>query len=528
MRSRLKTFWPFILVFLFSAFLLTFKTLQVPPGIETDEGSIVYNAVLISQTLHDQNHRFIPFFFLSSDHLDWKQPVLVYLSAIFLKVFGANLYVFKMVNVCTSLASLVLLGYLLYLLFKSRTLVLIGMLVYATTPIIIITSRIGNESIQPILYTTLWLLFLVLFRHTNKKIYLALAAFSLGIDFYCFKGMRIIVPVYIFLSFVYIYWHYFIRHSDYRLLSTKKFPFIKNLRLFFSALFKSLLNRRFLSRLFTFILVLLPFFLTIPFLEAHYPGAVFDRHLVHIESYRYYLYYWFQNLNFAFLYTSADIGKIYSVEIFGAFFITALPFFLLGVKKAISKVDFNLFILVSYLLTPIFFGFAESTDYSHRLISIIPFFVIIVVLGVQSFMEYFHRSLRSSGLSSLVAISLLTFISLLTLVHFGSFFSYYYFQYANQNDTHLAFGNDLNSTFYQLSKLSQTDHLTPYVQSDIYDNHGDGNKFYNMAYFHQTINDWKLGESIPDHSVLLTQNNQVDGFVDSKINVAPYFILIKK
>ena len=103
------------LFFLISTFLLTFKLTQVPPGIDSDEGVIAYNAGLIARTLHDQNGRFLPAFVLATDKIAWHQPVTVYLSALFFKVFGPSLVIFKLVSVFISLITLALLFYLFYL-----------------------------------------------------------------------------------------------------------------------------------------------------------------------------------------------------------------------------------------------------------------------------------------------------------------------------------------------------------------------------------------------------------------------------
>ena len=106
-----KKFLPIFILVIFAAFLFTFKLLSNPPSLETDEGSIAYNSALISQNLHDQNGRFLPFFILSSDKTDWKQPVLIYLIAFIFKIFGISLLAFKLVNVFISLITVVLFFY---------------------------------------------------------------------------------------------------------------------------------------------------------------------------------------------------------------------------------------------------------------------------------------------------------------------------------------------------------------------------------------------------------------------------------
>lgn len=172
MKSTRLHYLLFFLILLTTAFCFTFKLLSVPPGLETDEGSISYNSILISQSLRDQNKRLLPFFILSSDRVDWKQPVLIYSSALFFKVFGAGLISFKLVNVLYSLAASVLIYIIVRLMIKEKYYALIAMSLYAISPVIISTTRIGNESILPAFFGSLWLLLLTVYYKKNQNIYL--------------------------------------------------------------------------------------------------------------------------------------------------------------------------------------------------------------------------------------------------------------------------------------------------------------------------------------------------------------------
>lgn len=485
---KFKISWPVLLVFIFGFFLLTFKLLEVPPGIETDEGSIAYNAALISKNLHDQNGRFLPFFILSSDNIDWKQPVLIYLSAIYFKLFGPSLFVFKMVNVSVAFLGIILIWYLLNLIFKNKYLVLIGTLIAFTSPMVIITARLGNESVQPILWTTLWLLSLKLFTNTKKNLFLSLAALALGIGFYSFKGMRILVPIWTLLTFVYLY---FYSHKQIK---------------------------TFISQSFIFGLTLLPFFLVTPLLELKYAGAVFDRQSIHLESYRFYIYYWLQNLSLAFLFVQPDIGKIYATDLYGPFLLSLLPFFLLGVKQSLKKFDFNLFTLICFIATPLLFGLAQSLNYSHRLVALVPFFAIITTFGFQSFFTFAQKK------SHFWLIIPFLFV----FINFMNFVNFYYFEYPKFSSTRQAFDNNFNSAFYQLSLESTKNHLTPYVQVEIYNNHGDGSRFFEQAYFKQSLKTWKLGDPLPPKSILLTEVGQIDGLTRLKTDVGKLNLLISQ
>ncbi len=500
----------YLVVFLLGLFLFTFRLLHVPPGIETDEGTIAHNAALIAKTGRDQNGRFLPVFILSSDKIDWKQPVLIYLSAITFKIFGPSLLTFKLVNVSLSLMTLLLMGALLKQLFGAKT-ALVGLLVAVATPMIIIASRLGNEGIDPFFFATLWLLAIVWYRKTARPRWLALAALALGIGFYSYKGMRLIVPPWTLLTAGYIYLS---RAKKY--ISKSVLEFIK----------QSLKDKQLWRDIAVFGLVLLPFFLVTPILESKYAGSIFDRTTISWESYRHYAYFWLANLDPSFQYTVGDIGKIFSVDRFGMFLLSMLPFFLMGIKKAMEKLSFFTFILIAYLFTPSLFGLAGSVGYGHRLIAIIPLYVIITTLGIQATFETLLRFTTHAYPVVRVAVKILgVSLAAFSLFSFLDFCAYYYFYYPTQNTTHDAFPNDLDPAFYKLAHKSKQAHLTPYVQDTIYYSHGEGIQFFEVAYFNQPLKIWKLGNPLPQGSVLLTQVDQLAEAKDSGIPILPWHIL---
>jgi len=480
MNNQTKHLITFVLIFIFVTFIFTKNILNNPPGLETDEGSISYNSSLISKNLRDQNGRFMPFFILSSDHLDWKQPVLIYSSAIFFKLFGTSLLNFKLVNVLYSLLTTILIYFLVRLIIKEKVYALIAMLLYSISPIIIITTRIGNESILPSFFSTLWLLLLTLYAKNPKKYLMFLAAIVLGVGFYSFKGMRIIVPVWSALTILY-------------------------------CLFINKINKKTISHAIIFIITILPFVLIIPVLESKYPGSIFDRSSIPFESYRYYIHYWLANINVFSLFSNPDVGKIYEMKYFGALLISTLPLFLIGVYSLVKGSKYQKFILISYFLTPILFGIAKSTDYSHRLVGIVPLYVIITIFGIKTFYEKLnhHKSKKIILYISLILVAL----------NFIDFANYYYFVYPSQNQTKLAFANNYHTAFKSLSEQSKSKNKTPYIQSDIYDAHGDANKFFEQAYFNKSLNIWHLGDPMPQNSILLTQVNQLELATNLQLNL---------
>jgi len=475
------------LIFLTAVFLFTFNILGNPPGIETDEGVIAHNAALIAKTWRDQNNRFLPFFVLSSDKMDWKQPVIIYASVIFFKLFGTSLLVFKFVNICISLTTLLLLYILLKILFKG-SLPLAGLLVYITTPMVIIATRMGNEGIDPVLFATLWLLSLVLFRKDRKPVYLILAAVALGIGFYSYKGMRLIFPVWTVLTLFYISW-------------------------------RNVINRKLIINLCIFGVTLLPFVGIIPLLEQKYPGSVFDRREISFGSYRHAAYYWFSNLSPSLLFVEGDVGRIFSVEQFGMFMLASLPIFIAGVLKAIKEKNFMTFVLIIYISTPILFGMAGSLGYGHRLVAMVPAYVILTTLGFRSLGDLFKKSLKSK----LIVLAIAGFY----LLNIFDFFSYYYFKYPHLSSTRESFKNNFNNAFFQLSRQAKLYNFVPYVQNEVYYAHGEGTQFFEVAYFDKPLNIWVLGTPLPKNSVLLTANEKISGFETLAVDVQPLHILLK-
>ncbi|MFA5894359.1 MAG: glycosyltransferase family 39 protein [Candidatus Shapirobacteria bacterium] len=473
--TRLHNFL-FLLILVITIFCFTFKLLQIPPGLETDEGSISYNSILISQNLRDQNKRLLPFFILSSDHIDWKQPVLIYSSAILFKIFGASLTAFKLVNVLYSLGASILIYFIARLLIKEKFYALIAMVFYAISPIIISTTRIGNESILPAVFGSLWLLLVTIYYKKNQNIYLFLCALALGIGFYSFKGMRIIIPVWSMLTI-------------------------------FLIAIKNKLSVTSIKPIIIFGLTMAPFALIIPFLESKYPGAIFDRSSIPIEGYRYYLHYWLANINLYALFSEPDIGKIYEMKYFGAMLVSTMPLLILGLYALTIKTKLHRFILAVFFLTPMLFGIAKSTEYSHRLVSLVPLYALISTFGVRHIVVSKH--FKYKRLSLILLTLFITFNSL-------DFFNYYFFVYPKQLSTQKAFSNNYFPLFLELSKESKAKNLEPYIQSDLYFGHNDANLFYEQAYFKKPLNIWKLGDPMPTNSILLTQVSHLDDAVTLK------------
>lgn len=158
----LKRNWPVWFFFIFWLFFFSFRLTKIPPGINIDESSIGYNASLIADTLHDENGRFLPVFFLTIGQKDWKQPVRIYATALFFRFFGNNYFNLRFVSVILAVFSGIIF-YLFLRLFFSRLVSVLGTFFLFSSPSMLIQSHLALENIDCLPFFLLWLYFLLSF-----------------------------------------------------------------------------------------------------------------------------------------------------------------------------------------------------------------------------------------------------------------------------------------------------------------------------------------------------------------------------
>lgn len=459
-----------ILLVIIAFFCFIFKFLEVPPGLEVDETSIMYSASLVSDTGRDQLGRPHIVFFIS-DNRDWKQPFLVYLTAVAFKVFGKSLTVAKLVNIVLMSVSVWFVWKIL-LNFFGQKLSFAGTLMYILMPILMHTVRIANEAVLPIFFGVFWVYFLFQSEKVNTKqrlYYYLLCAITLGLSMYAYKGMRIVAPVWILVNLAWIW----------QKTSEKK---IKNTLLYMA--------------------VILPFFLIMPKLEKDYPGAVFDNSAVLIKNYRQIAYYWLENLSPSFLFVRSGVGKVFQVEEFGNYLISTLPFFLVGVWVAIKRRGLLLWLLGIFVLTPALFFLATSSGYGHRVGGSAVAYVVLMTAGIDYLFK--QKGLRIRLLSGVLVV-----LCVLNQVHF---LQYYFTVYPRLHQVREAFGLDLYWSYKKFGTISK-EHpgYKLYIEKKLRGQGNEFNKFLERVYLEDTLNSWIPGAEIQSKSLLLTEIGDISG-----------------
>lgn len=166
---------------------------RVPSGFFVDEAGIAYAAWGISLDGRDEYGAAWPTFFQSFG--DWKSPILIYLVAGGIRLFGPGIVVVRAVPTTLSLLAAVLLGVLVWRLFRIRWLAWISFFVAGVTPWLLGIGRIGFEvsALPPLL-----LLALLLWWKASQELDLSAALLCgavYGLTTYAYPTARLFVPL---------------------------------------------------------------------------------------------------------------------------------------------------------------------------------------------------------------------------------------------------------------------------------------------------------------------------------------------
>lgn len=476
----------FLVLFFF--FIFSYKLEFVPPGINGDEAAIGYNAILISETLRDENKRLLPLFVLTLDGKDWKQPVTIYLTAFFFKIFGVSLFTLRFISVLLSVLSLVLI-YLILREFFDKKFSIIGLIFFLSSPLVLIQSHLALENIAPLPLICAWLLMVIKYFKNKNDFYLTIAGTFLGLGLYSYFGMRLIIPIYTLLT------------------------------IFFVIFIKNTSNTQKIRSINYFLFGMVPFILLIFFANYKYPGAFLGNNSPMLPpNYQSFFLPFVSSFDLSFLFIKGDATSYHSTGTHGMFLLFTLPFFLFGIYQILKTENFILkFILISFFITPLLFGLTDQIHRASRLMVLIPLFVVICTQGAV----YLLRKAK-------IIFYVLTF---LILISFADFLFYYWNEYPNQVKSD--FSSTSNVTFNKLSEVSKKYNLKPAVLWDYYQKEDIAAKFFEKAYFDSALIMWKPDKKITSNMVLLTSSADKEmlkekSFQEIKLPLEEYSLFVSE
>lgn len=480
----------FALFLVLVGLLLSYKLTEIPPGINSDEASIGYNAILVSKTSKDEQGRFLPLFIATFQQTDWKQPITFYSTVLIFKLFGASFFTLRLVSVVFALISLILLFILIkeILGFKNA---LFGALLFVTTPIVMIQSHLALENIALLPFVISWLLFLFKYEKYKKLKFLLFSAFSLGISLYSYNGMRLVLPILFLLTLIYIS---FLNFRDTRKAIIANAIFIAGIS---------------------------PFIVTLYLVKNIYPGAIFGSARPIIPaSYQDFFLPFLSSFDLTFLFIKGDSTPYHTTGQHGMFLLATLPLFLIGCFRIFkNKRPILYLILAVFLLSPILYSLVNSVHRASRLMMLIPPYIIISSLGLTTI------------LSSKNHFKKIAFLILIVMVlNYSDFLYDYWFKYPSRAREYFPSGAYL--AFKNLAGKSKELNLEPIIQRGVIGKEGEAARFFELVYFPSGIKKWEYEGAIPEYGVILSYSSDLhllekEGFRKIEMEM-PYYSLAYK
>lgn len=461
----------FFLIFYVAGFLFfSFKITDVPPGINGDEAVIGYNAALIAKTGHDSSGKVLPLFSKMMDSSDWKQPVTLYSTIIGFKLFGISFFNLRMVSVVFVLLGGTIIFFLAEELFDLKIAV-ISLLIFVTTPIVMIQSHLAMENIAPVPFVAFWLLMLVKYEKEFQAKYLILAGLSLGLALYSYLGMRLIVPVLAAGTLLYIFFLNFTRKT-----------------------------RKLKSHLLFFVLIIIPFFMALFLVKSKYQGAVLGLyHPYTISTYQQLLLPFISSFDPSFLYFSGDTTPYHSTGRHGVLLLATLPLFLAGLIGVIRKgTSMLIFISVVFFSIPVLYGLASDIHRGSRLLALLPLYSVITSAGFITLFKLRNK---------LVKISLVSLFILLILLNYADFLRDYWYEYPKRVKSE--FAKPYHFLFDRAYQLSKKKNSQVFIQHDFRAINSTAIDFFEIIYFPNKLKLWQEGQPLPDNGILIASEGNL-------------------
>ena len=481
---RLKRLFIGTLLLIFLASLYSYKLLEVPTGLTSDEAAFGYNAVLIANTARDENGRLLPIFIRHSGTTDYHQPVTQYFIVFLFKIFGPSVFLLRFSSVLVALASVVLL-YLLAEKVLDDGGRLVAILALIIAPQMMLQAHMGQENIMPVPFTILWLLSFWHYRHQRRIRWLIVAALALGLSFYTYKGMHAITPIWLILSLGWLILDYLKQRTKAR-------------------------------DLFIFSASIAPFFLAIPLLERLYPGAIFGGATVSFNNIYEFLQPYLSSFDLSYLFIRGDIVEIHSTGRHGMVLLATLPLVLTGIYQSLkSKDQFFKFILLALTLGPILYGLVGSSHRFSRLMALIPLFALFAGLGWQRLINISGRWVKFTALAILISLTL----------NYLDFIKFYWQTYPPL--TFSLLGDMQNyRDMERFAKLAKEKNLQPLIHQQIAQGGGVSIKFFQEVYFSRLLPVIPDGEAGSPGTILLTQRQVVPKMKEIPGKVIDYHVQV--
>jgi len=480
----MKKVFGIVIILLLALVIYNHKLLLVPTGLTVDEAAFGYNGALLAQIGRDERGLRLPIFVLSINGKDWRQPVTQYYLAGLFRIFGSSVYLLRFSSIIIALSSILAI-YILANAMVGNGWGLVAAFSLATMPIFVIQSHLGLDNIMPVPFTILWFWALFSYKHKHHWRWLVLAGVALGINFYSYKGMRAVLPLWLLTSAVYLFtientWRQ--RFKAIMILCASVFPFMA----------------------------------IIPYIEKNYSGAILGGSNPTWNNIYDLVIPYLSSFDLSYLFVRGDATLFHSTGRHGMLLLAALPWIFIGIYKMLSskKSEYST-MLLALVTAPLLYSVVGSEHRFSRLLCLLPVYALIMTVGVKHVWENKNKIWLTGIVLSLF----------LMLLNFGDFLGYYWKTYPGVTQTlvgDMAYYND----FKTLSVESKRLNLEPVLSSMVAKDSGEGGKFLQIIYFGKLLRTVSDDNGAKAGEALLTQRMDTPGNTRIGSDSERYFVQV--
>ncbi len=181
----------FIVIFIISSVLLTYKIENIPQGLHVDEAGAWYDAICISKYGVDRYLYKLPVYFINFG--GGQNALYTYLSAICIRIFGVSKTIFRLPAVLVSLLSLIVL-YKMIAENKDKKNALFISFILVVSPFFVMKSRWGLESYLMSSLLTISTFIFMKALNSDKLFWYILSGVFWGLTLYTYAIAYIAIP----------------------------------------------------------------------------------------------------------------------------------------------------------------------------------------------------------------------------------------------------------------------------------------------------------------------------------------------
>lgn len=340
----------------------------------------------IAWTARDVNGRLLPLYFQMRPIGDnvWFQPMLVYLTAPFVRVLPLSEWAIRLPTVMVGLIDVVLMYFVARQIFTRQVLALAAAALLALAPAHFMSSRFAMDYLYPVPFVLAWLLCLSRFLESGRLTLLFAATSFLGIGFFSYIAAVVMMP-----------WYFIVTCAA--LLRERRQA-----------------GRVFLAAVAGFLWPFLPLVL---WLSTHptYGDTVgrygFVRTLrdgLHFFAITDRINIYWSYLNPSYLFVTGGVDVMDSTRRIGVFLLPMAPLLLVGLNEIVNvrRQTMNLVLLIGFFTAPLAALIPAEAFAIDRELEVVPFAVLIAVWGVDRLLSARRPAVRVAAVCLLALTSI--------------------------------------------------------------------------------------------------------------------------